>query len=281
MKIEPGMTALITGAGRGIGQATALALARRGAVVLAIDLDEASAKATADHCDAITSGAVGHACDVADREAVDELAAGVTDRHGALHVLVNNAGVGMTGRFLDTGPEDWDWILGVNLHGVINGCRAFGGPMVAAGRGHVVNVSSGLAYTPTATEPAYCTTKAAVLQLSRCLRSDWAPTGVGVTALCPGVIDTPIVQSADDSDETSGAGTGTRYLGERVDAKARVEKLFARGHGADLVARAVVEAVERDRPVAPVGLEAWLGWGLARLLPLRLADRLAQLQHLV
>ncbi len=267
MKVTPGMTALITGAGSGIGRATALALAERGAVVLAVDIDGVAAKATAQACDDLAGGAAAFTCDVADGEAVDDLAATVTAERGALGVLVNNAGVGMTGRFLDTRPEDWNWILGVNLHGVINGCRAFGRPMVAAGRGHVVNVSSGLGYVPTATEPAYCTSKAAVLQLSRCLRYDWAAAGVGVTAVCPGVINTPIVEA-------------TRYLGERADAQAKVERLFARGHGPDLVARAIVEAVERDRAVAPVGVEAWLGWGL-RLLPLRVADRLAVLQRLV
>lgn len=266
MKITAGMTGLVTGAGGGIGRATALALAERGVVVHAVDIDGVAAKVTAEECDALAGGATGHTCDVADADAVDELAAGIVATSGAPHVLVNNAGVGMTGRFLDTAPADWEWILGVNLHGVINGCRAFGGPMVAAGRGHVVNVSSGLAYTPTATEPAYGTSKAAVLHLSRCLRFDWAPAGVGVTAVCPGVIDTPIVE-------------GTRFLGERTEAQPKVERLFARGHAPALVARGIVGAIQRDTPVAPVGPEAWLGWGLARLLPLRAADRLAHLQR--
>lgn len=268
MRVTPGMTGLVTGAGSGIGRATGLELARRGVVVHAVDIDGVAAKATALECDALTAGATGHTCDVADAEAVDRLAAEVLATGGPLHVLVNNAGVGMTGRFLDTSPEDWEWLLGVNLLGVVNGCRAFGGPMVAAGRGHVVNVSSGLAYTPTATEPAYCTSKAAVLQLSRCLRFDWAPSGVGVTAVCPGIIDTPIVE-------------GTRFLGERADAQPKVERLFARGHAPEMVARGILDSIERDRPVAPVGAEAWLGWALHRLLPLRAADHLSRLQRLI
>jgi 2-hydroxycyclohexanecarboxyl-CoA dehydrogenase len=268
VKITPGMTGLVTGAGSGIGRATAVALARRGVVVHCVDIDGVAAKTTAQECDAVTPGATAHTCDVADAEAVDQLGAAVIDLSGPLHILVNNAGVGMSGRFLDTAPEDWDWILGVNLHGVINGCRAFGGPMVTAGRGHVVNVSSGLAYTPTDTEPAYCTSKAAVLQLSRCLRYDWASSGVGVTAVCPGVIDTPIVE-------------GTRFLGERTEAQPKVERLFSRGHAPELVARGILESIERDRAVAPVGAEAWLGWALARLLPLRAADQLSRLQRLI
>ena len=153
---------------------------------------------------------------------------------------------------------DWSWIRGVNLDGVVNGCAAFGPAMLAAGRGQVVTLSSGLGYTPTATEPAYVTTKAAVLALSRCLRADWAGAGVGVTAICPGVINTPIIDR-------------TRFLGDQADPKvrSRTTRLFRRGHKPEAVAEAIVKAVERDRPVVPVGFEAWLGWWLHRFVPVR------------
>ena len=100
-------------------------------------MDEASAKQTAADC-----GGEAFAVDVADAAAYEALAAAVEAAHGPLDVLVNNAGVGMSGRFLDTTLGDWDWILGVNLLGVVHGCRAVGPRMVARGRGHVVNVSS-------------------------------------------------------------------------------------------------------------------------------------------
>src|SRR5205823_4874702 len=148
-------------------------------------------------------GGQAYAVDVADRAAMLDLAERVHAEHGPLDVLVNNAGVGMSARFLDTALEDWDRILSINLLGVIHGCHAFGPAMVERGRGHVVNVSSGLAYTPRATEPAYGTTKAAVLALSRSLRADWHRSGVGVSAVCPGVIDTPIIRR-------------TRFRGERA-----------------------------------------------------------------
>src|SRR6266852_2732497 len=165
-----GATALVTGAGSGIGRATALSLALRGARVLAVDIDEAGAKTTASACADHGAASAAYQCDVADRAGMFELASRVATEHGVLDVLVNNAGVGMSGRFLDMGPDDWEWIRSINLDGVINGCRAFVPAMLARGEGHVVNVSSGLAYLPSAMTPAYSTTKAAVLTFSRAVR---------------------------------------------------------------------------------------------------------------
>jgi 2-hydroxycyclohexanecarboxyl-CoA dehydrogenase len=184
-----GATALVTGAGSGIGRATAHALAVQGVTVLCTDIDGTSAEKTAAEC-AEHAGGSGHAAhesyrlDVADRAEVDALATRVTDQHGALNILVNNAGVGMTGPFSRMTAAEWAFIRSINLDGVVNCCAAFAAPMLAAGRGHVVNVSSGLAFIPTAGESAYAATKAAVLQLSLCLRADWAAQGVGVTAIC-------------------------------------------------------------------------------------------------
>ena len=204
--------AVVTGAGSGIGRATALALAGQGALVVAVDVDETAAKQTAADC-----GGEAYGTDVADAAQMAALAQTVESAHGPVDVLVNNAGVGMSGRFLDTTLEDWDWILGVNLRGVIHGCRAFGPRMVARRRGHVVNMSSALAYMPRASEPAYVTTKAAVLSLSRCLRADWASQGVGVSVVCPGVIATPIIEH-------------TRFRGTqaRPDNVERLRRAFAR-----------------------------------------------------
>ncbi|HEX6239219.1 MAG TPA: SDR family NAD(P)-dependent oxidoreductase [Acidimicrobiales bacterium] len=253
-----GALALVTGAGRGIGRATALELARRGARVLAVDVDGGSAEKTAIACGEAGSEAHGLACDVADLDAVRALAERVEAEWGVPHVLVNNAGVGMSGRLGEMTMDDWRWIRGVNLDGVVHTCHTFGPAMVAAGRGHVVNVSSVLGFLPRATEPAYVTTKAAVLALSRCLRADWGPSGVGVSAVCPGVINTGIL---DD----------TRFLGEQGDGEVRerVRRMFRRGHPPELVARDIVMAIRDDRAVVTVGWEAKLAWWLHRLLPLR------------
>jgi 2-hydroxycyclohexanecarboxyl-CoA dehydrogenase len=256
---------VVTGAGSGIGRATAVAFAAGGANVVCADIDGEAAEKTAAVC--AERGGLGRAerCDVTDAAAVAALA----ERTGPVDVLVNNAGVGMTGRFADMTVEDWHWIRAVNLDGVVHACASFGPAMIARRSGQVVNVSSGLAYTMRATEGAYVATKAAVLALSRCLRADWASYGVGVTAVCPGVIDTPIAGS-------------TRYLGARGDAhiRRRIERIFRRGHPPEAVARAIVAAAERNPAVVPVGWEARLGWHLQRVLPLALEDRLARLEVL-
>jgi 2-hydroxycyclohexanecarboxyl-CoA dehydrogenase len=207
--------------------------------------------------------------DVTDRAAVDSAFGEVEQALGPVEILVNNAGVGMTGRFADMTLDDWRWIRSVNLDGVVHTCAAFGPAMIARRRGQVVNVSSGLGYTMRATEGAYVATKAAVLALSRCLRADWAPHGVGVTAICPGFINTPIVGA-------------TRYLGARGDVRTRqrIERIFGRGHAPETVARAIVAAAERNPAVVPVGWEARLGWHLNRITPLAVQSRLARLDLL-
>jgi 2-hydroxycyclohexanecarboxyl-CoA dehydrogenase len=258
----PGALAVVTGAGSGIGRATAAALASAGARVVVVDIDEAAAKETVDQ---LGAGHVAHAVDVSDAAAMAELAATVEREHGVPDIVVNNAGIGMSGRFLDTTPEDWDAIVGVNLRGVVNGCAAFGPAMVARGSGQVVNVSSGLGMVPTSETPAYCATKAAVLHLSRCLRSDWARHGVGVSVICPGFINTPIA-------------TSTRYLGPHAAKTAEMaQKGFARSHPPRIVAAAILSAVRRNRSIVPVGAEVWVGWYALRYVPTPIVDLVGSL----
>jgi NAD(P)-dependent dehydrogenase (short-subunit alcohol dehydrogenase family) len=247
---------VVTGAGSGIGKATALAFARGGATVMCVDIDEAAAKDSATECGA---GSAGFRCDVGDYAAVQELANVVEADHGPVEVLVNNAGVGLGGDFLDYTPEDWHWIRSVNLDGVVNGCHTFGRAMVSRRRGHVVNVSSGLGYMPSRRAPAYCTTKAGVLMLSHCLRSDWARHNVGVSVLCPGVIDTPILDA-------------TRLRGDGSGERGTFEWFFRHGRAPSSVAAAIVRAAARNHGVVPVGIESLVGYHAMRLLPAALRD---------
>jgi 2-hydroxycyclohexanecarboxyl-CoA dehydrogenase len=259
-----GAVVVVTGAGSGIGRATASAFADLGARVVPVDVDADAAAKTAAHCG--TDVGIPLGVDVAERSAVVELAERVHEELGPVEVLVNNAGVGLTGHFLDTTPEDWGWVLGVNLLGVVHGCQAFGPAMVRRRSGHVVNISSAFGYTSRAKESAYVTTKAAVLALSQSLRADWHAAGVGVSAVCPGLINTPIARN-------------TRYRGDRFDpgTVARVERLFSRGHPPEKVAGAVIDAVRRNRSVVPVGFEAHLGWAAHRLLPSRAASAMGRI----
>lgn len=246
-----GAQVVVTGAGSGIGEATALRCARRGARVACVDVDGGAAAATAQACGA---EATAWTCDVSDAAAVHDLAAAIEDAAGPVDVLVNNAGVGIGGPFLEAGVEDWDWLMGVNLDGVAYGCRAFGARMVERGRGQVVNVASGAAFIMSRDMAAYCASKAAVLALSKCLRADWAGHSVGVSAICPGVIDTPIPAN-------------TRMFGAMASRQEKIVRAFRRGHSPDLVARAIVRAAEKDHAVVPVGFEAEIAYRLLPVVP--------------
>src|SRR5207248_783696 len=134
---------------------------------------------------------------VARAEEVRAFADAVHAEHEAVDVLINNAGVGLGGGFLDTSLEDWQWILSINLWGVIHGCHFFLPPMVRRGRGgHVVNVSSAAGFLATAQLAAYSATKFAVFGLSEALREELRPHGIAVTTVCPGIINTPITTTS-------------------------------------------------------------------------------------
>jgi len=250
---------LVTGAGRGIGRATAVAFAEEGAEVVLVDLDEDALGRTAEL--ALASGAPGahvRRLDVTDRDGMEDLAAELERTIGVPDVVVNNAGVGAAGPFLATSAKEWDRIVAINLGGVANGCAAFGRRLVDRGEGgHIVNVASAAAYLPSRATPVYGTTKAAVLALSENLRAELSADGIGVSAICPGIVDTGIV-------------TRTTYAGVE-DEEAMKRKMDAaykrRAFPPEKVAAAIVDAVVRDRAVVPVTAEAKAGLLLSRLAP--------------
>jgi 2-hydroxycyclohexanecarboxyl-CoA dehydrogenase len=258
-----GALALVTGAGSGIGREVALSLAGHGVRVLAVDIAGDAAEKTAVECGEVGPEAQGLTCDVGDPDDVVRLAERVHETLGPLDILVNNAGVGMSARLADMSVDDWQWIRRVNIDGVVHGCLAFGPPMLERRHGHVVNVSSALAWVPHGTEPAYVATKAAVLALSQSMRADWGPRGVGVSAICPGVINTPIIDTS-------------RFRGRQLDERESLTKAFRRGKSPEVVARDVVRAIREDRAVVPVGADARLGMWIHRLFPVRLQQAVAR-----
>lgn len=254
--------AVVTGAGSGIGRETALAFARAGAELVVSDLDEATVKDTAARIAAHGGVAHSYVLDVSDAEAVERFADEVCAAHGVPDVVVNNAGIGVAGAFLDTPAEQFDRVLDVNLGGVVNGCRAFARRLVDRGTGgHIVNVASMAAYAPLSSLNAYCTSKAAVYMFSDCLRAELAAAGVGLTTICPGVVNTNIVSAtAIHAPE----GKSPAVAGRR----AQLEKMFAARHyGPDKVAKAIVSAVQKNKPIRPVTPEAYLLYGTSRVLP--------------
>ncbi|MFD7294166.1 SDR family oxidoreductase [Streptomyces sp. NPDC059897] len=256
-----GQLVLVTGAGSGIGRATTFAFAEAGARVVAVDRDAEGAARTAELARLIGAPeAWGETVDVTDEQAMEKLAEKVAAEYGVVDVLVNNAGIGLSGSFFDTTPEDWKKVLDVNLWGVIHGCRLFGKQMAERGQGgHIVNTASAAAYQPSKALPAYSTSKAAVLMLSECLRAELADQGIGVSAICPGLVNTNITATA-------------RFAGVDAEEEKRRQKKSSRLYGLrnyppEKVADAILGAVVHDKAVVPVTPEARGAHLMSRFTP--------------
>ncbi len=253
-----GKTALVTGAGSGIGKETALLLGTRGADLVLCDLNEEGLSATAGRLRDMGRTVLSRRVDVADREQMRAFAAEVHESIPAVDLLVNNAGVGLGASFADTTLDDWEWIVGINLMGVVHGCHFFVPKMVErGGGGHVVNVSSAAGYFATEALCAYATTKFGVFGLSEALREELHRSSIGVTVICPGIINTPITRSS--------RGRGLFDLPEfREQAAQAYER---RNYTPERVAKNILKAVGRDRSVAPISPEAWGMYYMKRFVP--------------
>ncbi|WP_372498410.1 SDR family oxidoreductase [Streptomyces monomycini] len=256
-----GQLVLVTGAASGIGRATAFAFAEAGARVVAVDRDAEGAARTADLARLVGAPqAWADTVDVSDEAAMEKLAGKVAAEYGTVDVLVNNAGIGLSGSFLSTTTEDWKKVLDVNLWGVIHGCRLFGRQMAERGQGgHIVNTASAAAFQPSKILSAYGASKAAVLMLSESLRAELAGQGIGVTAVCPGIVNTNITTTA-------------RFTGLSADEEKRRQTKVARAYGLrnyppEKVADAILRAVVRNEAVVPVTPEARGAHLLSRFAP--------------
>jgi NAD(P)-dependent dehydrogenase (short-subunit alcohol dehydrogenase family) len=186
-----GKACIVTGAGSGIGRATALLFAREGGRVVVADIDEAAASLVASE---IGGRAVAHRVDVADEQQALALASATVNRFGRIDVLVNNAGVAGVGDIEETSLDLWEQVMRVNARGVFLVSRAVVPQMIAQGSGSIVNVSSAIAVTGLARRVSYAASKGAVLALTRSMQVDCAPHGIRVNALLPGTILTPFVE---------------------------------------------------------------------------------------
>lgn len=259
MKKFNGKIAVVTGAGSGIGRATALALAGEGALVVVTDMNSETAGETVKMIIDKGQQARFFMLDVTDIDQIRRLSVQVEDTIGTPSVLVNNAGIGVASYFMDTSLESWEQVIAINLMGVVHCCRAFVPGMVASGApGHIVNIASMLGYTQARGVSAYCATKFGVLGFSECLRAELCDHGIGVSAICPGmirtnIINTSVLESSDDDIE------------EKRDA---IVNLFEkRNYPPEGVARAIIKAIRKNRAVVPVATEAWLTYYAKRWAP--------------
>jgi NAD(P)-dependent dehydrogenase (short-subunit alcohol dehydrogenase family) len=251
-----GKTAVVTGAGSGIGRSLALLLAERGALVHAADINEASAQAVASEVRAAGGRAQAHAVDVADPDAVSGLA-DLVFAAGPVDLLFNNAGIGLAGEITDTTLSDWRQLIDVNLMGVVHGLHAFLPRLLTQDQpAHIVNTASMAGLVPAAGLGAYSATKAAVVGLTDALDVELRDTQVRVSVLCPGVINTAIVATS-------------TMRGQWEDRRARTVDLYARrGTSPDAVARQALAAVTRGRRIVPAPrYQVVPHWMLKRVLP--------------
>ena len=245
---------LLTGAATGIGRATALAFAEQGARLVLTDIAPQPLQETLSGVLARGASASAHIVDVTDAAAMQALAATVLDTVGAPHVLVNNAGVAYMGSFLDTPASAWRRVLDINLLGVVHGCQAFLPAMQAAGDArHVINVASLAGIAPPPNMSAYSASKAAVINLCEVLALELVASKVRVSAVCPGVIDTPITGSP--SSPAFGAAQAARL------------REYYRTHGAppSVVAHDIVAAVRAGRDLVLSGPKASLAYHAKRV----------------
>ncbi len=252
--------ALVTGAASGIGRATALALADAGAKLIVCDVNQEGldvvGSSLAERAQLLYSQRV----DVSDRAAMAAFADIVHKKVPAVDVLVNNAGVGLHGGILNSSLQDLDWMMSINLGGVLHGCHFFIPKMVARQRGgHVVNIASvfGIVASPSAL--GYSAAKFAVVGLSEGLRMELADDGIAVSVICPGMISTKIVKDCKYSAAPGIDVEALRTLATKIWAKRR--------YPPEKVAATILDAIYKHRPMVPVTPEAWLAYWLKRIAP--------------
>lgn len=253
MTIPARPRAVITGAAGGLGRALCLALARRGAHLVASDIDLDGAEETARLV--AEAGGVAHAqrCDVSVFEELEELARFAQRELGSIDLIVNNAGVAVGGTFEEIPLADWQWVLSINLWGVIHGCRAFVPRLKQQRSGHILNVASAAGIMSAPEMAPYNVTKAGVVALSETLYNELREFGVGVTALCPTFFQTGLL---------------ARTRSQKPELVSTAEALMRRSRvQAPQVAERALAACERGALYCLPMRDAQVGWGLKRLSP--------------
>ncbi len=230
-----GKVAVVTGGGSGIGCGICGALAAEGARVMVADVDGTKAEAVAAALREQGAEAHAHIVDVSSLESVTRLAEATVAAFGGVDVVCNNAGVYVTGSVRTLTPDDWRWVMSVNLDGVYNGCRVFVPLLLERGAGHLVNTASLGGLLPSSS--AYSASKAAVISYTEILRADLAPDNIGVSCLCPGAVRTDLA-SCDRLRPAS--------LGDAGSSSAPLARSIEGGISGDEAGRITVRGIQRN-----------------------------------
>ena len=257
---------VITGAGSGIGQALAVDLAGRGALLAISDIDESGLAQTAERARRAGARDVRtDRLDVADRAAFEAYANEIAAHFGRVNVVINNAGVSLAGELMELAWDDIDWLLGINFYGVLHGTKFFLPHLVDSGEGHLVNISSLFGLISMATQSIYNASKFAVRGLSEAVRQEMLMGGhqVGVTVVHPGGIKTGIARSGRAGDPKEQAAFA-KFFDERL-ARTSAEK----------AAQVIIRGIERDQARVLVGLDAHAIHNFGKFAGARYQDVLA------
>ena len=247
-------SAVVTGAGSGIGRAFALELAKRGGQVVCADIALNTAKETVSLIEKAGGSALAVSADVSDIDAVQALSASASEwLSSPVDLVINNAGVGAGGKAIgEVSIEDWQWVLGVNMWGVIHGCHVFAPQMKARGKGGIINVCSAASFAAAPGMGPYSVSKAAALALSETLAAELSSTDIAVTALCPTWVKTNIVK-----DGRIGDGVNTM-------ANALIDRF---GRSPTKIAKQTLDALDKRQLYVLPQIDARAIWRTKRLAP--------------
>lgn len=273
MKIDNTTVAVVTGAASGIGRALAIRLAAEGAQLALCDVNESDLEETARLAAKPGVKISTHVVDVSDRERMQAFAGEVLAEHGRAHLIINNAGVAIGGTVEELAIEDFEWLLGINLWGVIYGTKMFLPILRQQPRGHIVNISSVFGIIAPPGQSAYATSKFAVRGFTESLRHELKGSNITVTSVHPGGIRTNIARNA-----RSGAGVDASVVKKEIEFFDKVARTLP-----ETAAEVIVRGVVDDKEKILIGSDAWMIDKVQRLMPIQywnflgmLLEKLAQ-----